>query len=407
MKYTLTINQLAAFNLGFLGKLDLVDLCLFDAFKSFANSAGCEKLIDDGGIWFWISYGKIIEEMPFSGLNSKDVIYRRMKKLEACKIIKFHPNNQKMTKTFFQWGENYDAMERKQEGVIPTDEKPKVAKDLRMKNRTPTDEKPKVPTDEKSDNTNTSSYPYTNPVEGEREVEKNTPTLEDVIEEIKTRNAETRDVEAKKKEKDAQGAANYEPSDFGIYSKVPLTDLLEDDTGLLVQSFDASTIPGAIIRTAEIMPTNGTQITIKTGMNEAGETYVFEHTERVTNPTPAARILNGVNRAPLAEDSDGAQKLIMAWATNGALETVQNWYNLARRKFTPEDLELITAKFCGTYSTIADAGRRSLFFSDPVQFFRNKGRVFIQDQKSFERMNEPKNGMPETKNNLPKSIRRF
>jgi hypothetical protein len=122
-----------------------------------------------------------------------------------------------------------------------------------------------------------------------------------------------------------------------------------------------------------------------------------------SNPTPAARILNGVNRAPLAEDSDGAQRLIMAWATNGALETVQNWYSLARRKFTPEDLELITAKFCGTYSTIADAGRRSLFFSDPVQFFRNKGRVFIQDQKSFERMNEPKNGFaqPETKYTPP------
>ena len=55
---------------------------------------------------------------------------------------------------------------------------------------------------------------------------------------------------------------------------------------VLVESFDGQTLPGALIRTAEIIePTNGTEITIQTGMNEAGETYIFEHTQRVSIPT--------------------------------------------------------------------------------------------------------------------------
>ena len=53
-----------------------------------------------------------------------------------------------------------------------------------------------------------------------------------------------------------------DPSDFDIYSKVPLTDMLEDDPGLLVNGFDTSTLPGAMIRTAEIMPTNPLPISL-------------------------------------------------------------------------------------------------------------------------------------------------
>lgn len=163
MKHTLHVNQFAAKELGFLGKLDLVDLCLFDSFKSFANSMRCEKMIDEGGIWFWISYALIIEEIPFSGLHTKDAIYRRMKKLEAAGIIVFHPKNQKMNKTFFQWGANYDAMERTAADV-PTVKKTDVsASDLRLKKRTPTVKKTDVPTVKKTDNPLTINNPLTKP----------------------------------------------------------------------------------------------------------------------------------------------------------------------------------------------------------------------------------------------------
>lgn len=138
MKYSLSVNQIAAYSLGLEGKVDLIDLCLFDSFKSFANSKRCEKRIDEGGIWFWISYDEIIKEVPFAGIKTKDGVYRRMLKLRDARIIIFHPDNQKLGKAFFQWGENYDAMERK-DWAGPTDERPYP---LRMKDRTPTDEKP-------------------------------------------------------------------------------------------------------------------------------------------------------------------------------------------------------------------------------------------------------------------------
>lgn len=137
MKYTLHVNQLAVHGIGIQDKVDLIDLCLFDAFKSFANSAKCEKLIDENGIWFWISYAEIIREIPLANIKTKDGIYRRMLKLRDAGLIVFHQNNQKAAKTFFQWGKNYDAMERTDWADQPTDKKPKVVQDLRIKNRTP------------------------------------------------------------------------------------------------------------------------------------------------------------------------------------------------------------------------------------------------------------------------------
>lgn len=135
MKYTITSNQYAAWRLGLHGVIDLIDLAIFDAFKNFANSNRSQKLSDESGTWFWVAYPVIISELPFSGLNTKDAIYRRMKRLEAAKIIQFHPDNQRMGRTFFRWGDNYDAMESH---IEPTDENHGV----RMKNRRGTDEKP-------------------------------------------------------------------------------------------------------------------------------------------------------------------------------------------------------------------------------------------------------------------------
>ena len=152
MKYTLSINQFAVVSIGLADKVDLIDLCIFDAFKSFANSSRCEKMVDEGGIWFWISYAEIIGEIPLSGIKTNDGIYRRMKKLAEAGIIIFHPNNQRLSRTFFKWGANYDAIERRQNTSTPTDEKPEVPKYLRMKNRRGTDEKPEVPTDETPNN---------------------------------------------------------------------------------------------------------------------------------------------------------------------------------------------------------------------------------------------------------------
>lgn len=119
MKYTIHVNQIGAQNAGLMGKVDIVDLAIFDAFKDFANTNRCEKLLFDGRQWFWISYTLIIDELPFLGTTAStgefkpltpDSIYRRMKKLSAAGVIEFCPQNQALGKSYFSWGPAYDAL---------------------------------------------------------------------------------------------------------------------------------------------------------------------------------------------------------------------------------------------------------------------------------------------------------
>jgi len=167
MKYTIHVNQAGADAAGLRGKVDIIDLAIFDAFKDFANGTKCEKKVgSDGRIWFWVSYSLIISEIPYCNITTNDGIYRRMKNLAAAGVIEFHPDNQRTNKTFFTWGPVYDTLI----STKPTDEKPEVITgNLRMKNRTPTDEKPEGyglktggGTDEKPDDHNTNN-PFTNP----------------------------------------------------------------------------------------------------------------------------------------------------------------------------------------------------------------------------------------------------
>jgi len=156
MKYTIHVNQAGADAANLRGKVDIIDLAIFDAFKDFANGTKCEKKVGpDGRVWFWVSYSLIIAEIPYCGIKTNDGIYRRMKNLQAVGVIEFHPENQRTNKTFFTWGATYD--------LLISDS------DLRMKNLTPTDEKPEGyglktgrGTDEKPDNHYTNN-PFTNP----------------------------------------------------------------------------------------------------------------------------------------------------------------------------------------------------------------------------------------------------
>ena len=147
MKFTLTINQAGATIAGLAGKLDIIDLAIFDAFKDFANGNRCEKKFEQNRVWFWISYQALVKEIPFVPIKTKDAVYRRMKKLAEVNIIEFHPGNQKTGKAFFAWSANYDHLngrdftedELKMLRPKPTDEKPDPYGRASVP---PTDEKP-------------------------------------------------------------------------------------------------------------------------------------------------------------------------------------------------------------------------------------------------------------------------
>lgn len=156
MKYSISISQYGAARAGLLGKVDIIDLSIFDAFKDFANSDRIQKIQRHGYTWFWVDYQLIISELPFAAINTSDAIYRRMKKLAAAEVIIFCPDNQQLGKSFFRWGPKYDIL-------ISSS-----AIHLRTENRRCTDEKPEGygsetgrGTDEKPNDHNT-NYQGTN-----------------------------------------------------------------------------------------------------------------------------------------------------------------------------------------------------------------------------------------------------
>lgn len=131
MKYNINISQYGAARAGLLGKVDIVDLAVFDAFRDFANSGRCHKIILHQKQWFWIDYALVIQELPFVGISSRDGVYRRMKNLSAVDIIQFCPDNQRLGRSYFCWGPMYDIL------ISST---PIGTLDPRMKNRRGTDE---------------------------------------------------------------------------------------------------------------------------------------------------------------------------------------------------------------------------------------------------------------------------
>lgn len=133
MKYNINISQYGAARAGLLGKVDIVDLAVFDAFRDFANSGRCHKIILHNKAWFWIDYGLVIQELPFVPITTKDGVYRRMKNLAAVGIVEFCPDNQRLARSYFCWGPTYDVLISST--AIDTDS-------LRMKNRGGADEKP-------------------------------------------------------------------------------------------------------------------------------------------------------------------------------------------------------------------------------------------------------------------------
>jgi len=221
--------------------------------------------------------------------------------------------------------------------------------------------------------------------EGEEE-EKNAPTLPKTFDEMLQRvNAEVSTIEAEKEKISPVPAApsfsgsdisdeadelkngvvrrdgpNYEPTDFGLYSKVPLPDMLEDAPVMLVQSFDGQTLPGALVTTVE-------------GLR-------LEDTTRESVIALQSRL----KISPKAENAMEAQKIIVEWCAVNKEQVVWS-YESARRKCTAEDVVERIIDFCGHFSTTAEVGKQLLFFSDPARMFQNGLTKWLQRQNQFDR----------------------
>jgi len=108
MKYTILINQYAAVKSGL--DLDLIDLCIFDFIKDFANSNACTKFQTPEGIYFWISHKLIIQEMPLLNIKTAPGLIKRIDNLIQSGLIVKHPNCEMYSRTLYAFGENYDLL---------------------------------------------------------------------------------------------------------------------------------------------------------------------------------------------------------------------------------------------------------------------------------------------------------
>jgi hypothetical protein len=87
-------------------------------------------------------------------------------------------------------------------------------------------------------------------------------------------------------------------------------------------------------------------------------------------------------------DAAAAAAEVSKWA-QVEQQTVISWYELARRKFTLNDFELLTIKFCGFYANHSDTGKRQRFLFDPVLFFRNQFVSWLSTENRLAPNNHP------------------
>ena len=90
MKFTLTINQAGATIAGLAGKLDIIDLAIFDAFKDFANGKRLLSLEQTPTELVWSSGDQLASEVvakAFKLEGKADLLKRDVEPFSAAKSV--------------------------------------------------------------------------------------------------------------------------------------------------------------------------------------------------------------------------------------------------------------------------------------------------------------------------------
>ena len=107
--WTLPFNQVAAMNAGLLGKIKGDEILIFESFIKFGTWQGCEKIVRDNKIFYHYEWKKVVQRLPFLGLNSRSPIKKRFQNLVDIGLLIPHPNNETMCKSYYAFGALYDV----------------------------------------------------------------------------------------------------------------------------------------------------------------------------------------------------------------------------------------------------------------------------------------------------------
>lgn len=114
MKYViLGFSQEKLIDLG----LDYMDAVILRYFIDFRDTKKMTSRIIDGQCYYWLSYESILKEYPILNLKTRDSVYRRLKKLEATKVLKHVTIRENGTYSFYNVDEKYIELISKNDSV--------------------------------------------------------------------------------------------------------------------------------------------------------------------------------------------------------------------------------------------------------------------------------------------------
>lgn len=107
MQYGYYTNQKAWIDLGnkLEIKFDSKDPAIIDFIKEFAGTGELETIFVDGKCYYWLSYSKLIDELPLLDITENESMARRLNKLCKAGILVKHLKDK--YKTYFAFGHNY------------------------------------------------------------------------------------------------------------------------------------------------------------------------------------------------------------------------------------------------------------------------------------------------------------
>lgn len=108
MKWSFSINQRAIIENNL--TIDIVEAAVFDLIKDFSHSEKCRKTIENGKVYFWISWKLIDEQAPILGLKTRQSVYNRIGSLVENGLLERHPQNQILSQSWFCFGVNYNKL---------------------------------------------------------------------------------------------------------------------------------------------------------------------------------------------------------------------------------------------------------------------------------------------------------
>ena len=96
--------------------LDLNDLAILRWFVDFKESGNMRSMEIDGDVYYWVFYEKISEELFIIKLQ-KSAIYKRLKKMCDCDILKKKTVSCGGNYSYFALGENYEELIKSQKYI--------------------------------------------------------------------------------------------------------------------------------------------------------------------------------------------------------------------------------------------------------------------------------------------------